>query len=343
PYQVQGFRWLALLYRCRLGGILADDMGLGKTLQTLALIAHAKADMPFLVVAPTSVVPNWVKEAAQFTPDLDVRVVAESTPKRQVPLAEVADGADVIVLSYAMLRLEEDSISRMEWAGLVLDEAQFVKNPSALTHQAAKSVRAPFRLALTGTPLENSLRDVWSLLSITAPGLFPSPHRFDEEYVRPIESGENPGRMQRLQRRIRPFMMRRTKDLVAADLPEKQEQVITVELNAAHRKLYDQMLQKERKKILGFIDSEYDKPRFLAFRWRTRLRMLALHPSIVDAGHADVPSSKRAALMDRLDDVIAEGHRSIVFSQFTSFLDHVAADLERRGIPHVILDGSTRN
>src|SRR5699024_10592877 len=273
PYQVQGFRWLALLYRCRLGGILADDMGLGKTLQTLALIAHAKADMPFLVVAPTSVVPNWVKEAAQFTPDLDVRVVAESTPKRQVPLAEVADGADVIVLSYAMLRLEEDPISRMEWAGLVLDGAQFVKNPSALTHQAAQSVRAPFRLALTGTPLENSLRDVWSLLSITAPGLFPSPHRFDEEYVRPIESGENPGRMQRLQRRIRPFMMRRTKDLVAADLPEKQEQVITVELNAAHRKLYDQMLQKERKKILGFIDSEYDKQRFIVFRSLTLLRM----------------------------------------------------------------------
>jgi superfamily II DNA or RNA helicase len=343
PYQVQGFRWLALLYRCRLGGILADDMGLGKTLQTLALIAHAKAEAPFLVVAPTSVVDNWVKEAAAFTPDLEVRVIAESTKKRGIPLAEVADGADVIVMSYAMLRLEEDPISRIDWAGLVLDEAQFVKNSSALTHQAAKSVRAPFRLALTGTPLENSLRDLWSLFSITAPGLFPSPHRFDEEYVRPIESGENPGRMQRLQRRVRPFMMRRTKDLVAADLPEKQEQVITVELNAAHRRLYDRVLQKERKKILGFIDSDYDRQRFIVFRSLTLLRMLALDPSIVDAEHADVPSSKLAALMDRLDDVIAEGHRSIVFSQFTSFLDQVAADLDRRGVPHVVLDGSTRN
>jgi superfamily II DNA or RNA helicase len=343
PYQVQGFRWLALLYRCRLGGILADDMGLGKTLQTLALIAHAQAEAPFLVVAPTSVVDNWVKEAAAFTPDLEVRVIAESTKKRGTPLAEVADGADVIVMSYAMLRLEEDPISRIDWAGLILDEAQFVKNSQALTHQAAKSVRAPFRLALTGTPLENSLRDLWSLLAITAPGLFPSPHRFDEEYVRPIESGENPGRMQRLQRRIRPFMMRRTKDLVAADLPEKQEQVITVELNAAHRRLYDRVLQKERKKILGFIDSDYDRQRFIVFRSLTLLRMLALDPSIVDAEHADVPSSKLAALMDRLDDVIAEGHRSIVFSQFTSFLDQVAADLDRRGVPHVVLDGSTRN
>ncbi|AMT92721.1 helicase SNF2 [Brevibacterium linens] len=343
PYQMQGFRWLALLYRCRLGGILADDMGLGKTLQTLALIKHAKASAPFLVVAPTSVVPNWLKEAASYTPDLDVRVVAESTRARGIDLAEVVRGADVIVMSYAMLRLEETPISRMEWAGLILDEAQFVKNSTAQTHLAAKEVRAPFRLALTGTPLENSLKDVWSLFSITAPGLFPSPHRFEEEYVRPIESGENPGRMQRLQRRIRPFMMRRTKDLVAADLPEKQEQVISVELNSAHRRLYDRILQKERKKILGFIDSEYDKQRFIVFRSLTLLRMLALDPSIVDAEHAEVPSSKLAALLERLDDVIAEGHRSIVFSQFTSFLSNVAAELDRRGVPYVVLDGSTRN
>ncbi|PCC43921.1 DEAD/DEAH box helicase [Brevibacterium aurantiacum] len=353
PYQVQGFRWLALLHRCHLGGILADDMGLGKTLQTLALIAHVKAEhtrsagtgphLPFLVVAPTSVVDNWAKEAAKFTPDLDVRVVSESTKKRQKPLAEVAAGADAIVMSYAMLRLDEDPISRLDWAGFVLDEAQFVKNSSSQVHQAAKSVNAPFRLALTGTPMENSLRDVWSIFSITAPGLFPSAHRFEEEYVRPIEGGENPGRMVRLQKRIKPFMLRRTKDLVAADLPEKQEQVINVELNAAHRKLYDRVLQKERKKILGFIDSDYDKQRFIVFRSLTLLRMLALDPRIVDGEHEEVPSSKLAALMERLEDVVAEGHRSIVFSQFTSFLDKVAEDLDRRGVPYVVLDGSTRN
>ncbi|MGO3525754.1 MAG: DEAD/DEAH box helicase, partial [Brevibacterium aurantiacum] len=195
PYQVQGFRWLALLHKCHLGGILADDMGLGKTLQTLALIAHAKPELPFLVVAPTSVVDNWAKEAAKFTPDLDVRVVSESTKKRQKPLAEVVAGADLIVMSYAMLRLDEDPIARLDWAGFILDEAQFVKNSSSQVHLAAKSVNAPFRLALTGTPMENSLRDVWSLFSITAPGLFPSAHRFEKEYVRPIEGGEDPGRM----------------------------------------------------------------------------------------------------------------------------------------------------
>ena len=380
PYQVQGFRWLALLHRCRLGGILADDMGLGKTLQTLALIAHARrttgsgttesgttgtptaenpapdrlspdartsephsGEPPFLVVAPTSVVPVWAQEAAKHTPDLDVRVIGESTKKRGTSFAEVVAGADVIVVSYAILRLDETEIAGLKWSGLILDEAQFVKNRTSQVHQAAKSIDAPFRLALTGTPLENSLRDVWSLFAITAPGLFPSPHRFEEEYVRPIESGENPGRMQRLQRRIRPFLMRRTKDLVAADLPEKQEQVITVELSPAHRKLYDRILQKERKKVLGFIDSDYDRQRFIVFRSLTLLRMLALDPRIVDAEHAEVPSSKLAALLERLDEVVAEGHRSIVFSQFTSFLDHVAEELGARGIPHVLLDGSTRN
>ncbi|MDN5659125.1 DEAD/DEAH box helicase, partial [Brevibacterium sandarakinum] len=316
---------------------------LGKTLQTLALIAHAKPELPFLVVAPTSVVDNWAKESAKFTPDLDVRVVSESTKKRQKPLAEVVAGADLIVMSYAMLRLDEDPIARLDWAGFILDEAQFVKNSSSQVHLAAKSVNAPFRLALTGTPMENSLRDVWSLFSITAPGLFPSAHRFEKEYVRPIEGGEDPGRMGRLQKRIRPFMLRRTKDLVAADLPEKQEQVINVELNAAHRKLYDRVLQKERKKILGFIDSEYDKQRFIVFRSLTLLRMLALDPRIVDGEHEGVHSSKLAALMERLEDVVAEGHRSIVFSQFTSFLDKVAEDLDRRGVPYVVLDGSTRN
>ncbi|SMX95159.1 Superfamily II DNA or RNA helicase, SNF2 family [Brevibacterium sp. 239c] len=343
PYQVQGFRWLALLYRCHLGGILADDMGLGKTLQTLALIVHAQAELPFLVVAPTSVVDNWAKEAAKFTPDLDVRVVSESTQKRKTALAEVVAGADVIIMSYAMLRLDEDPISRLKWAGFVLDEAQFVKNSSSQVHQAAKSVNAPFRLALTGTPMENSLRDVWSLFAITAPGLFPSAHRFEKEYVRPIEVGEDPGRLKGLQKRIRPLMLRRNKDLVAADLPEKQEQVINVELNAAHRKLYDRVLQKERKKILGFIDSEYDKQRFIVFRSLTLLRMLALDPRIVDGEHEGVPSSKLAALMERLEDVVAEGHRSIVFSQFTSFLTKIAEDLDHRGIPYVVLDGSTRN
>src|SRR5699024_5298314 len=135
--------------------------------------------------------------------------------------------------------------------------------------------------------------------------------------------------------RVRPFMMRRTKDLVAADLPEEQEQASTVELNAAHRQLYDRGLQKERKKSVGILASDYDSQPYLVFRSLTLLRMLALDASIVDAEHADVPSSKLAALMDRLDDVIAEGHRSIVFSQFTSFLDQVAADLDRRGVPHV--------
>ncbi|MCW4459139.1 DEAD/DEAH box helicase [Microbacterium sp. MPKO10] len=348
PYQVQGFQRLAFLWRHRLGGILADDMGLGKTLQTLTLIAHARnvhgadaGEPPFLVIAPTSVVSTWKSEAERFTPHLDVRVIGQTQGKRRTPLADEVAGADVVIMSYAVMRIDSAPVSALPWAGLILDEAQFIKNPDSKAHQAATSIAAPFRLAITGTPLENTLLDLWALCSITAPGLFPSRRRFTEEYVRPIESGEGPERLARLRRRIRPFMMRRTKEIVASDLPEKQEQTVVVELAPAHRSLYDTVLQRERKKLLGLID-DIDRNRFIVFRSLTLLRMLALDPALVDDAYADVPSSKLDALFEQLDDVLAEGHRTLVFSQFTSFLGTVAERLDARGIRYSYLDGSTR-
>ena len=169
PYQQEGFDWLAFLHRHGLGGVLADDMGLGKTLQTLALVAHAReaATSPFLVVAPTSVVPGWVREAARFVPSLRV-VTLDPRTRRRSSLAQLAAGADLVVTSYALLRLDVDAVAALPWSGLVLDEAQFVKNRAAKAHQAAKAIRAPFRLAITGTPMENSLSDLWALLSLTA-------------------------------------------------------------------------------------------------------------------------------------------------------------------------------
>ncbi len=343
-YQLDGFRWLAFLWAHHLGGILADDMGLGKTIQTLTLIAHTRTTetRPFLVVAPTSVVGNWKLEAAKFTPDLRVRVIEATTKKRRTPLEEEIEASDVVITSYAVLRLDVESFQAVEWAGLILDEAQFVKNNAAKVHQAARAVRAPFRLAITGTPMENSLTDLWSLSSIVSPGLFPSRAKFREEYVRPIESGEAPERMETLRKRVRPFMLRRTKELVAAELPDKQEQVLTVELGPRHRKLYDAVLQRERKKLLGLMD-DLDKNRFAIFRSLTLLRMLALDPGLVDPAHDDVGSSKLEALFDHLDDVIAEGHRALVFSQFTSFLERIAAQLDARGVEYAYLDGSTRS
>ena len=356
PYQEQGFQWLSFLHEIGSGGILADDMGLGKTLQALALIAHAKtagADAPFLVVAPTSVVSNWLAEAARFVPSLTVRGVA--TTKQS--LAQLAEGADIVVTSYALFRLGFAHYQKLGWSGLVLDEAQFVKNPASKAHEAAASLTVPFKLAITGTPMENSLTDLWSLFQIVAPGLFPSGRKFAEEYVRPIASGDsgdsgNSGDsvqhaaahsaalIAKLRRRIRPLMMRRTKEVVASELPAKQEQILQVELAPRHRTLYDTVLQKERQKLLGLIE-DLDRNRFIVFRSLTLLRMLSLDASLVDEAYAGIPSSKLDALFEQLDDVVAEGHRALIFSQFTSFLRKAASRLDAAGIPYEYLDGST--
>ena len=203
PYQLAGFQWLAFLWANRLGGILADDMGLGKTLQTLALIQHAKdvwereeaavfpdtgaANLPFLIVAPTSVVANWAAEAGRFTPGLKVVTVSDTLGRRGGTLADVIDGADAVVTSYTLLRLDFEAYGGLEWAGLILDEAQYVKNHQSKAYQCARQVTAPFKVAITGTPMENNLMELWSLLSIAAPGLFPHPERFKDYYARPIE------------------------------------------------------------------------------------------------------------------------------------------------------------
>src|SRR6266702_3001741 len=230
PYQLDGFRWLAFLWEHQLGGILADDMGLGKTLQSLALICHARqADpdgAPFLIVAPTSVVQNWTAEAARFAPGLRVVPVGETEARSGRPLGDVIAGADAVVTSYALLRIDIAAYAAATWAGLILDEAQFAKNYRSKIYQSARRLPASFKLAITGTPMENNLMELWALLSITAPGLFPNPDRFRDYYAKPIEKSGQADLLAQLRRRIRPLVMRRTKEQVARDLPAKQEQVI---------------------------------------------------------------------------------------------------------------------
>ncbi|ROQ40671.1 SWIM zinc finger protein [Frondihabitans sp. PhB188] len=348
PYQVDGFRWLAFLYEHGLGGVLADDMGLGKTLQTLALMEHVRRGSgvpapPFLVVAPTSVVSNWVAEAAKFTPGLRVAGVTTTAAKGRLKLDELAAAHDVIVTSYALLRLDLARYEAVDWAGLVLDEAQMIKNRQSKAHKAAVEIRAPFKLAITGTPLENDLMDLWSLFHVVSPGLLTTGLRFTEEYLKPISQHDRPDLLARLRRRVRPLMLRRTKELVASDLPEKQEQVLRVDLAPAHRKLYDLVLQRERMKLLDLVD-DLDRNRFIVFRSLTLLRMLALDASLIDAeAYADVPSSKLEVLLEELADVVAGGHRALIFSQFTSYLRLVQARLDGAGIAHTYLDGSTRH
>lgn len=342
-YQLDGFRWLAFLWQSRLGGILADDMGLGKTLQTLALVAHARANGggPFLVVAPTSVVATWAGEAAHFTPGLTVRTVTESRARRGTSLQEVWDGADLVITSYTLYRLEVQDYLGLSWGGLVLDEAQLVKNHRGKTYQSVRRLDVPFRLALTGTPMENRLMELWSLLSVVAPGLYPYPERFAENVANPVEKERDTEALGRFRRRIRPFLLRRTKDLVAQDLPPKQEQVLDVQLTPKHRRIYDTHLQRERQNVLGLL-GDFDRQRIAIFRSLTRLRQLSLDAALVDPKYDGVGSAKIDVLVDHLLEVVAEGHRALVFSQFTSFLTRVRHRLDAEGIESKYLDGRTR-
>ncbi|PTT21436.1 DNA/RNA helicase, partial [Microbacterium sp. HMWF026] len=358
PYQREGLSWLALLHGHRLGGILADDMGLGKTLQLLALIAHTRTlpdPRPWLVVAPTSVLPTWRDEAARFAPGLRVAVVEATSVRRRQTIAHIAARADIVVAPYGVVRTDADEFAVPHWSGVVLDEAQFVKNPATRVHRAIAALRSDAVFAATGTPVENGLDDLWALLSLTAPGLFPSIRRFREDYTRAIEqlptdqptalsaaaaSAHREKTLDRLRRRVRPFLLRRTKDVVASDLPTKQEQQITVALSPAHQELYDRVLQRERQKVLGLLD-DLDRQRFIVFRSLTLLRMLALAPGLVDERDAHLGSAKLDELLERLVEIAAEGHRALVFSQFTSFLDLAAERLDAAGLAYAHLDGST--
>ncbi len=346
PYQREGFGWLRFLWEYGLGGVLADDMGLGKTLQALALVCHARqADPdlpPFLVVAPTSVVPNWATEAERFAPDLRVATITGTLKRSGRSIHEAVAGAHIVVTTYTLLRLEVDVYGSVPWAGMVLDEAQNAKNHHSKTYVSIRRVSAPFRLAITGTPMENNLMELWSLLSIAAPGLFPNPTRFAEAYARPIERQGDTELLAQLRRRIKPLMKRRTKEFVAADLPPKQEQVLEVELHPQHRKLYQTHLQRERQKVLGLL-GDFDRNRFTILRSITRLRQLSLHPALVDKAKTRVPCAKLDTLAKQLGEIGASGHRALVFSQFTGFLGLVRERLDREGIGYCYLDGRTRN
>jgi superfamily II DNA or RNA helicase len=348
PYQQAGFEWLAFLYEHDLGGVLADDMGLGKTIQALALICYAREANPdappFLIVVPTSVVGNWVSECQRFCPSLTTVAITETAARRQGGdnVAALRSGADIVVTSYTLFRLEYESYETLDWAGLLLDEAQYVKNRNAKAYLCARRLKAPFKLAITGTPMENNLMELWSMFSITAPGLFPDPHRFAKYYRTPIERHADAQLLDQLRRRIKPLLLRRTKDEVAKDLPEKLEQVLELNLNSQHDRVYQTHLHRERQKVLGLL-GDVQKNRFKIFASLTLLRQLSIDPSLIDPKYSKIPSTKLDALMEQVVDIVAEGHRALVFSQFTTFLGRVRERLDAEGIEYCYLDGSTRN
>ncbi|PKW27801.1 DEAD/DEAH box helicase [Phycicoccus duodecadis] len=347
PYQVDGFRWLSLLWDTGLGGVLADDMGLGKTVQMLAMVLRAQErgelEHPVLVVAPTSVLSTWAGEAARFAPSLTTAVVERTRGKDGRSLEAAIAGAQLVITSYTVARIDEAAWRSRPWAAVVLDEAQFVKNHQAKTYQAVRRLSARGKFAITGTPLENSLMDLWSLLSIVAPGLHPRPGAFKEQWANPIERDGDGERLATLRRRIRPLMLRRTKEAVATELPPKQEQILTVDLHPRHRAVYDRHLQRERQRLLGLID-DLDGNRMAVLRALTALRQMALDPALVDPEYAGLATSAKVdALVEHVTELAGEGHRALVFSQFTGFLGVVRERLAAEGIAYEYLDGRTRD
>ena len=345
PYQRRGHAWLTARLSGGIGGILADDMGLGKTVQILsavaALRAHAGESSPVLVVVPTSVVGVWIDQARTFTPGLEVRAVKETATRRGTTIREEVANADIVVTSYTLARLESEQWSQVRLGGLVIDEAQAVKNPRTATYRALRDLDAPWKLAVSGTPIENSLSDLWSLLSLTCPGLLPPWEAFQQQVRRPIENGADPAMLARLSAYVAPFVLRRTKEEVAPDLPDKIVDVVRVDLGKEHRHIYDQFLARERARILDLL-RDVDANRMSVLASITRLRQLALDPALVEESYAHVGSAKIEYLADRLDEIVPLGHQALVFSQFTSFLERIRHMLERRGISVVQLDGSTR-
>jgi superfamily II DNA or RNA helicase len=327
-YQRDGVRWLSFLRRVELGGLLADDMGLGKTLQALCAMEGRT-----LVVAPTSVLPNWAAEARRFRPGLTVSTY--HGPGRVLDPA-----ADLTLTTYALLRLDLEALCAVEWQTVVLDEAQAIKNSDSQVARAAYRLPARFRVAMTGTPVENRLEDLWSQLHFANPGLLGGRSEFQERYVRPIAAGDA-GRAASLRQRIRPFLLRRRKQEVARELPPRTDVVLYCELSPPERQLYDAVraaTQDDVAKRLGAGDSV-----FAVLEALLRLRQAACHSSLVPGGSDHKSSAKLELLRETLEECVAEEHKALVFSQWTSLLDRCEPVLEAAGLPFIRLDGSTRD
>ena len=325
PYQRRGVDWLSFLREARLGALLADDMGLGKTLQALCAI-----DGRTLVVAPTSVMTNWVAEARRFRPGLSVATY-------HGPGRSLDPDAALTVTTYAILRLDADALAAVRWGTVILDEAQSIKNPDSQVARAAYRLRAEHRVALTGTPVENRLDELWSQLHFLNPGLLGSRADFAERYGTPIASGDVAAAM-RLRERTRPFVLRRLKRDVAPELPPRTDLVLRCDLTEDERELYDALYLAAREDALRELAGGANVMRVLELL--LRLRQAACHPALLPGQRAET-SSKVEALVESLDVAVGEGHKALVFSQWTSLLDLIEPRLHEAGLPFLRLDGST--
>ena len=344
PYQRRGVDWLQFLRVAELGGVLADDMGLGKTVQTLAHLLIEKEsgrlDRPALIVCPTSLVPNWCAEAERFAPGL--RLLALHGPRRQADFARLG-AHDIVISTYPLLRRDAAVLTAQPWHVLVLDEAQTIKNPLAEATKVAADLPARQRLCLSGTPLQNNLGELWSLFHFLAPGFLGSLRQFSARFRTPVERHGDAAAGARLARRVRPFLLRRTKEEVASELPAKTEIVETVVMEKAQRALYDGVRLAMHKQVRAAITAQgMARSGIVILDALMKLRQACCDPRLLrTAGGAAAGSAKLDRLMELLTELIAEGRRVLLFSQFTAMLDLIVPEVKAAGIPFVELRGST--
>lgn len=347
PYQLEGWRWLQFLTRHGLGGILADDMGLGKTVQTLAHLLAEKesgtASGPSLIVCPTSLLSNWRDEAARFAPSLRVRI--HYGAQRAAALEEAA-ACDLLITSYPLLVRDEEVLAGIPFHAVVLDEAQYIKNPRTQAAQAACRLQSTQRLCLTGTPMENHLGELWSIFQFLMPGFLGTWDQFTVVFRTPVEKQGDHDRRALLARRIAPVFLRRTKEAVLTDLPPKVEMVQRIALTPAQADLYESVRAAMDARIHEEIDrSGLARSQIYILDALLKLRQVCCHPALLKtAAAAAVPdSAKLEALMDLIEPLAAEGRRILVFSQFVTMLDLISARLKKARVDHLMLTGQTQN
>lgn len=335
PYQHVGVNWLSFLYKNRLHGILADDMGLGKTVQVIAFISTlARLEKPSLVVLPTTLIFNWKKEFEKFLPSVSLSI--HHGPSRTKDLDELQK-KQLILTTYRTLAVDIFLLKKVEYQVLILDEAQAIKNSKSQTAQAVCSLHSQFRLSLTGTPLENHLGELWSHFKFLIPDLFGK----EQDFAANLKAGESDLRyLQRIKKKIRPFILRRKKEEVAKDLPEKIEQVVWVEMEESQRAIYNQFLMGFRKRLLKKVETDgLAKHRMEVLEALLRLRQICCHPLLI--GEEGGMSSKMETLLNDIENVVEEGRKALVYSQFTTFLSLLGKDLKEKNIPYAYLDGQT--
>jgi SNF2 family DNA or RNA helicase len=348
PYQVEGFQFLAYLATNGFGGILADDMGLGKTIQSITYILWLRDFVaqqekgkknigPALVVCPKSVLDVWATEAGKFAPHLQVKVLRT---RDDLDLDEVNNRLDILVLNYAQLRVCGDALNTVRWLTVILDEGQQIKNPDSKAAKCARELDAENRLVLTGTPIENRLMDMWSLMAFAMPGVLGTRAYFKRRF----DKRKDPGSQNRLAARLRPFLLRRTKSQVAKDLPPRTEEEVFAGMEGIQEELYKAELKRIQKALLGLdSDEAVKKNSFAILQGLMRLRQICCHPGLIDPKWIKEESAKMNALFYLLDQLRDEGHKVLVFSQFVSMLDIIKTRLEMESRPFNYLTGQTKD